>query len=396
MVRTQDMTPGARPGRPSGTAIAVAALVVLAILIAWGHWRGEREAARERAAAASGAAPSQVRIADGETVVEMAADAQARGGIVVAAAQASAGGGVIGYGRVIPLDTIAALHNRYVAARSAVAEASARADASRREYERLALLHADQQNVSAKAVDDARAAMLADSAVLASASAPSRTLAAMARQDWGAVVGNWITGGSPEFDRLMSGSDVLVQVTVPFGSTVASAIAGAATSEGADTGRTALARRASPPHETGAMTPARTTRIETGPGAAVDARYVSTAARTDPAIQGPSFYYIARASPTLIPGMNVTAVLSSGTSAAAGAAIPDSAIVWSDGAPWVYVRLDSVTFARRRIAVGVPAAGGGSFVTTIAPGTPIVVHGAQVLLSEELRSRVPQSDEDDP
>lgn len=354
---------GGRWGR--GTVAAVVAAVLLAVVIVSSYLRGHGAAERERDAEAPVAAPSRTRTANGEIVVEMNAASRARGGIIVSPVKASEGGGTTGYGRVIPLDTIAALHNEYVAAQSAEAEARARADASRREYGRLAALHADEQNVAAKAVEQARAAMLADEAALAAAIAPARTIVATARQSWGAVVGDWITRGSAEFDRLMSGRNVLVQVTVPFG-------------------------------ESGASLPApRSARLETGPGTATTARYVSTAARTDPAIQGPSFYYVAPASPTLLPGMNVTAIMTNGGRTERGVAIPDSAIVWADGAPWVYVELDSLTFARRRISVGVPAAAGGAFVTTIPPDTPIVVRGAQVLLAEELRSRLQGSGEDE-
>jgi hypothetical protein len=344
-------------GRGKIATIVVAA--GLAILVVWGYARGREESRRD--AEMSVVAPSRTRLVNGETAVEIGSAARARGGIVIAPAPVGGSAGVTGYGRVIPLDTLAALHNEYIAAQSAAAQARARTDASRREYDRLATLHADEQNVSARAVEEARAAMLADQATLASAGAPVRTLAAVARQNWGPVVGDWITHGSAELARLMAGREVLVQVTVPSGVDVSGL-------------------------------PPRCARLETGPGTAVDARYVSTAARTDPAVQGPSFYYVAPSSPALIPGMNVKALLAGGSSAgrddASGAAIPDSAIVWTDGSPWVYVQLDSNTFVRRRIAVGVPAADGGSFVTTIAPGTPIVVRGAQVLLSEELRSRI--------
>jgi hypothetical protein len=359
-----------RPERHSawsrGTVATIVVVALLAILVVWGYARGREESRRD--AEASIAAPSRNRLVNGETAVEIGAAAQARGGIVVAPAPASGSAGVTGYGRVIPLDTLAALHNEYVAAQSAAAQASARADASRREYDRLATLHADEQNVSARAVEEARATMLADEATLVSAGAPVRTLAAVARQNWGPVVGDWITRGSAELARLMAGREVLVQVTVPFGADVAER-------------------------------PPRSARLETGPGTAVDARYISTAARTDPAVQGPSFYYVAPSSPALIPGMNVRALLAGGASAghddASGAAIPDSAVVWADGSPWVYVQLDSNTFVRRRVPVGVPAAAGGSFVTTIAPGTPIVVRGAQVLLSEELRSRIQGSSDEE-
>ena len=353
-------SPEPRHARWSRTTIGVvigAALIV--VLLVWGFVHGH-EAGDTDVEDRPVAQPSRVRVVNGETTVQMDAAARAFGGVVLARAAASTGAGATGYGSVVPLDTLSALHNAYVAARTNVDRATAHYDASRREYERLAALHNENQNASEKAVETQRAAMLADRATVDAAAAPVRTLAAAARQDWGAVVGGWILEGSPELERLLSGRDVLVQVSVPAGATAPNA------------------------------TP--TARLQTGPGTGVMARYVSAAARSDPRIQGRSYYYVAPASPTLLPGMNVSAILV-GSGTARGAAVPDSAIVWTDGAPWVYVQIGPSTFARRRASIGVPAAGGGWLVTTIAPGTPIVVRGAQVLLSEESRPQIqPEGD----
>ncbi|MHB1862335.1 MAG: efflux RND transporter periplasmic adaptor subunit [Gemmatimonadaceae bacterium] len=336
-------------------AVSTGAALLLVLLV-WGFAR-RRDAGDGGGDAADKplAQSSRVHVVDGEATVEMDSAARRRAGIVVIPAAASTAVGAIGYGSVISLDTLSALHNAYVAAQTAIEGAVARADASRREYERLAALQRDQQNASAKAVEAARANMLSARAAVTAANAPGRTLAAAARQDWGAVVGDWIIKGSPEFDRLLSGAEALVRVSVPF-----------------DVPMDATAP---------------TARLETAPGTGAIARYVSAAARSDPRIEGRTYYYLAPASPTLLPGMNVTAVLA-GRHATRGAAVPDSAIVWTDGAPWVYVRTGPSTFARRRVTTGVPASAGGYLVPAITPGTPIVVRGAQVLLSEELRSQI--------
>lgn len=332
---------------------AVIGSALLVVLLVWGFVKGHEEGGDNEDKPV--AQPSRARVVNGEITVTMDSVARARAGIVVARALASTGGGATGYGSVVALDTLAALHNSYVAARTNVDQAAAHYDASRREYERLAALYRDDQNESAKAVEAQRATMLADRAAVDAAEAPVRTLAATARQDWGGVVGGWILDGSPEFNQLLSGRDVLVQVSVPA--------------------------------DVNGGTASRTARLETAPGSGVLAQYVSTAARSDPRIQGRSYYYIAPAAPTLLPGMNVTAVLI-GTGTKVGVAVPDSAIVWTAGAPWVYVQIGPSTFARRPVSTGVPAAAGGYLVSAIASGTPIVVRGAQVLLSEESRSQI--------
>ena len=349
--------PASRRGRWTGTAAALSSgAALLVVLLVWGFARrggagdGDGDAGDKPVAQSS-----RVHEVNGETTVDMDSTARRRAGIVVIPAVASTAAGATGYGSVISLDTLSALHNAYVAAQTAIEGAVAHADASRREYERLAALQRNEQNASTKAVEAARATMLADQAAVTAAHAPGRTLAATARQDWGAVVGDWIIEGSPEFDRLLSGTEALVRVSVPFDVPMDAA--------------------------------ARTARLETAPGTGVTARYVSAAARSDPRIEGRTYYYVAPSSPTLLPGMNVTAVLA-GRHTARGAAVPDSAIVWTDGAPWVYAQIGPSTFARRRATTGVPASAGGYLVTTIAPGTLIVVRGAQVLLSEESRSQI--------
>lgn len=351
--------PGGRPPtlRALGAALGAALLVALII---WGFVRGRGEAAIERAREAPVAAPSRVHERNGTTVVVLDSPTQARSGIVVAPAAAGRGGAVSGYGSVVPLDTLAALHDAYVAAASQAAQARARLDASRRENERLGTLYRDDQNVSARVLETARATSLADQAAAETASDALRTIAARARQDWGPVVGGWITRGSAEFDRLLARRELLVQVTVPPDVAVDTAPA--------------------------------TAVLASGPGQRVVARFVSAAARTDPRIQGMSFFYLAPASAGLLPGTNVAASLgtaSPGAGTSRGrAAVPDSAVVWSEGAPWVYVRAEPTAFVRRRIQIDAPAAGGGYLVASIAPGTPIVVRGAQLLLSEEFRSQI--------
>ena len=334
--------------------LIVAALgVAVASLLVWGFFRGREEGDTDEEDRPV-AQPSRVQVVNGETEITFDSATRARGGVVVAPAVAGSGGGATGYGTVVPLDTLSTLHNAYVTAQSGVSQASARLDASRREYERLSALERENQNAAPKAVEAARAQMLTDQAALEAASAAARTAAAVARQTWGSVVGDWIIKDSPQFQQLLDGREVLVQVTVPLDVPLAA--------------------------------PSRTVRVSAGPGAAVTARYASTAARTDLRVQGRSFYYIAPASPTLLSGMNVTATLA-GAGTTQGGIVPDSAVVWLNGTAWIYVQIGPSAFARRQISTAVRTpTGSGYVVPTIAAGTPIVVSGAQVLVSEEARS----------
>ena len=68
--------------------------------------------------------------------------------------------------------------------------------------------------------------------------------------------------------------------------------------------------------------------------------------------------------------------------------MPASAVVWLQGQAWVYRRTGPETFTRVTIATDLPAPGGGYFTNDVAEDAEIVMHGAQLLLSEEFRAQI--------
>lgn len=85
------------------------------------------------------------------------------------------------------------------------------------------------------------------------------------------------------------------------------------------------------------------------------------------------------------PGGPVTAELSRAGSAIAGVLVPPGAIVRYVGADWVYVQSAEETFTRVGLAGIHPIQNGVFIEGGLEPGTPVVVTGAQSLLSEELK-----------
>ena len=71
-----------------------------------------------------------------------------------------------------------------------------------------------------------------------------------------------------------------------------------------------------------------------------------------------------------------------------GVIIPASAVVWSGGTAWVFVAGGKDRFFRREIPTDAPVENGWFVVKALSPGDRIVTGGAQVLLSEEFRSRI--------
>jgi multidrug efflux pump subunit AcrA (membrane-fusion protein) len=116
----------------------------------------------------------------------------------------------------------------------------------------------------------------------------------------------------------------------------------------------------------------------------LEATVLGVAPDVDPTVQGRGFMLLApHASWT--PGTAVDGWLELPGAPRAGVVVPRPALVRHAGDTWVYVQTDDGVFVRRRVHVERPV-GGGWFVADagLAPGDPVVVTGAQTLLSTEL------------
>lgn len=345
------------PSLDRRTVVVVVGGAATLLLLVWGFLAGRKEAGLERERERPVAAPTRVALVDGETAVILDAKTFERSGIMTAPVQATASAEALrAYGNVVELQQLSDLFTRYTEARAQVEKARAAVDASRREYERMRILYADNQNVSAKALQAAEAAYRADQASFTAAAAPLRTIAAAARQDWGPVLATWMLGASPEFQRLLSRQTLLIQATLP--------------------------------PDVFVNVPPRTASVRAGNGPQTAARLVSIAARTDPRIQGQSFFYLAPTVLGLLPGMSVTVFMAAGTPTMQSVLIPGSAVVWLQGSAWAYFEVATRAFARRRITADIPGTGGGYIVRDLAIPARVVVRGAQMLLSEEFRAQV--------
>ena len=136
---------------------------------------------------------------------------------------------------------------------------------------------------------------------------------------------------------------------------------------------------AEPPRTALAQAPTRDANI--------DLRYVSPATRTDPRIQGLSFFFAAPGDSGLLPGMNTTVYVPSGKTYE-GVFVEDTAIVRWQGRSWVYLRVGPDTFKRHPISTDQPVSDDDYVVRDIPAGSEIVIRGAQVLLSEEAKSEL--------
>ncbi|HYL90487.1 MAG TPA: multidrug transporter [Burkholderiales bacterium] len=334
--------------------LVIVALVVLGAL-ALAFLASRKEAAQEAEAERPVKAPTRVTVVNGATVITLDETSRRASGIETApVAPAQYRQELRAYGAVLELTRLTELFNSYAIAKAEVQTARAKLAASRTAYERARTLYKEDQNVSLARVQEAEAAFRSDEATVSASESRTETVAATARQEWGAVIAKALVERDPLITRLMERKEILLQVTV--------------------SPDVALTR------------PSTTAEVQTGKQSRATARLVSPAPRTDPKIQGASFFYVVPSGAGLVPGMSVVVYLARGETIA-GAVIPGDAIVWWQDRAWIYRRSAPDAFTRVPIATSQPASG-GYVVPDLPAGSEVVTRGAQLLLSEEFRAQI--------
>lgn len=304
--------------------------------------------------------PTRVTTKNGMSILTLSAEDVQNAGIECAALKpAPADKTVLGFATVLDPTALAALNNQYADADAKVKSATAKALISQAALQRAQVLYKDQQNISAAQLQSAQSNYDADEAALAAARARLSSVGGTARQAWGEVIGAALASHAPLVGDLIARRDYLLQVTLPPDVVISA--------------------------------PPQTAIATLYGGIDVQLHYVSLATATNPKLQGISYLYTAAARDELLPGLNLDVSMAAKT-ARTGLVVPNSAVIWLDGQAWVYVRSDSKTFIRREISPDRAAADDGYIVTDLPRGAEVVVHGAQMLLSEEFRAQVPVED----
>ena len=259
------------------------------------------------------------------------------------------------YGSVVNIQSLVEQRARYVAAQSAILIVQASLTRSSAEYQRMQTLFHDRQMVSLRAVQTAESDWKSDQAKRASSESEVASIRSAARQQWGEVLSRMALGSNRDFEDLLSGRSVLVQLS--WGT-----------------------ERTDPPAVI------KITQVGSV-GESILARYVSPALQADSEVAGRTFWYRAPGAGLRV-AMRVAATLEDASGARSGVSVPFSAQVWHGGKAWVYLKRDDESFERREVASGESTGDGWFNGAPFKPGDSVVVSGAQLLLSEEFRYQI--------
>lgn len=309
--------------------------------------------------------PNRVTTDLGMTVVTLSPAAQKQSDIHTTIMKSSKfQGAVASYGLVMGIDPLIDLRTRYLAAKAEAGVVRASLLNSEREYQRLLQLNKDDHNISDRAVVASEAIWKADKAKLAAAETSANNIRDNMRQIWGEVLTQKATEqNDPAFQQLLEYKQVLLQITLPFGT---------------------------PEPKAGSTLSVAPTGTQ---NKAVEARFISTSPQTDSTIQGKTYYYHAPAS-DLRAGMRVSVRMTENGQASEGVIVPTEAVVWYGGKAWVYRKEGNDRFVRLPISTDNEAGNGWFTKGQVKIGDALVTSGAQLLLSEEFKYQIKNENED--
>ncbi|MDI1300082.1 hypothetical protein [Methylotenera sp.] len=272
------------------------------------------------------------------------------------------------FGTVEAIDSLIEMRTRYLAALADGNVTRSTMTSAEQNLHRLQLLNQDDKNVSDRAVQEAQANLSGEKAKFATSATLANGIRDNMRQQWGPTLANWATQttSKSEFESLLQSHDVLLKITLPFD-----------------------------------VTPNKNTTLQVAPIGSqtqlVKAQFISDAPQADSTIQGKTYFYRAPAG-SLRAGMRVTTRLNSQDKASSGVIIPHEAVVWYSNQAWVYQKIGADKFIRRLISTEVEienATINGWYNTTgLMVNDDVVISGAQLLLSEELKYQIKNENED--
>ena len=237
--------------------------------------------------------------------------------------------------------------------------------AANKKLNRLKVLHKEAANVSTRQLQEVEAESKTQQAKLDTLNSKLTDVRTEAEQTWGPVLTSWVLDNrSDAFEKVLSGEEIILLVALRAEDTL--------------------------PENTQTIYISRNGNRSS----AKKAYYISPAIESDHILQGETYYFRAVVNKSQYrANMHVHVWVPQSTDAVSGVFVPESAVVWSSGKSWVYVKNGEETFIKRVLNHPV-VLGDGLFVASgLAVGDEVVSSGAQMLLAEEYRWSIP--DEDD-
>jgi hypothetical protein len=303
---------------------------------------------------------------DGATLINISPAAQKQSDILTAPLKASTHQASIStYGNVVSIDSLIELRNRYLAVKSEIDILRASLNHNKIELDRFKILNQDNKNVSDKVVAAAVVNTKTDEAKIAAAESNAKNITDSIRQLWGDTLAQHAINPkmSDLLQALISNKRVLIQTTLPFD--------------------------ASEPKLNSSITIAPTA----APSHTMSANYLSPAPITNTTIQGKTYFYHAVTS-ELRAGMQINATTATSSKKSNGVIVPNNAIIWYAGKPWVYQKMEADQFSRKPIHTDIEVEDGWFYQGQLKANDEVVISGAQLLLSEEFKSQIMNENDD--
>jgi hypothetical protein len=261
-------------------------------------------------------------------------------------------------GKVINIQPLLALRERYLVSLAELGSAKARQKQSGQSLKRQQALF--RFGIAAKrSLQEQEALGYGDQALVDAGQVRVSTIVNEARLEWGNPLAEWLLAKQPKnLAAFLSGQQQLVQVTLPTGKQLGMGI--------------------------------DTIFIDSSGqrAKAYAATLISRSTQIDNSQQGESYFFRANGA-NLRAGMKVNAWIPEGESQKLGVIVPESALVWYMDQVYIYLKTGKDIFNRRLIKNFTPVGGGYFLQEGVQAGEEIVMIGAQTLLSEELRGQIP-------
>ena len=269
----------------------------------------------------------------------------------------------VAYGKVLNIQSLLALRHRYLQTLTDQRSAQAKFTQSEQNISRQQDLYSSGVS-SKRSLQEQQAQWQANQAQVDAVQYQGTAIIDEALILWGKVLTDWaLSNDQTKLDALLSGRQKLIQITLPSHQHLASTI--------------------------------RSIDVEVSGNRskAHKAEFISAATHTEFVAQGES-YFFQSSDRKLLPGMAISAWIPEQSSAVTGVIIPKSALIWYMDQALVYIKTTETTFSRRVLSHYSPTADGYFVPDTLSANQQLVITGAQILLSEELRGQIPKIDYD--